>query len=149
MASDVGRLDWEARFMRNCEEVAEFAWVAALAEAVEGFDLPKAKYVREVAALKREKAKLSAVEAQKQPSPAELEAFRKNLKKSVIMSFGPGCKPAGEAYRSTINVKKSRIEFQAKSKVLPPRSEVGLEKSPSNLSRSNFKKSIIEFVDDR
>jgi tRNA A37 threonylcarbamoyladenosine synthetase subunit TsaC/SUA5/YrdC len=42
------------------------------------------------------------------PSEKELEAFRKNLKKSVIMSFSS--KAINEGRQSTIiNVKKSRI----------------------------------------
>jgi hypothetical protein len=88
------------------------------------FDLPKAKYYREVNNLKKEIHKMQPTECDNIATEKEIEVFRKNLKKSFIMSFGPTAKPIDENKQSMINVKKSRIEQQKNPKVNNSKSDI-------------------------
>lgn len=92
--------------------MAEFEWASRLAEVVSCFDVPEDnKYSREIRNLLKEKCPNKELEGR--PSEKEMETFRRNLKKSVILSFASKALP--EARRSFINVKKSRIEQQQRN----------------------------------
>jgi hypothetical protein len=88
------------------------------------FDLPKAKYYREVNNLKKEMYKMRPTECDNIATEKEIEVFKKNLKKSFIMSFGRTTKPIDESKQSMINVKKSRIEQQKNSKLNNSKSDI-------------------------
>jgi hypothetical protein len=143
LPSDAEKIDWEYKFLRNCSEVVEeFEWARQLAEVVSNFDLPNNTFFREVNNLKKEKY-VARNEAENRPSEKELENFRRNLKKSVIMSFSS--RVVQETRQSVINVKKSRIEQQRNSKL---KSDILVDRCPSGLSRDNVRRSVIEFIDE-
>lgn len=105
-----------------------------LVELVANYDLQRGKYFREVNNLKKEKYMPRLSESDNKATEKEIEAFKRNLKKSVIMSFGPNSKNFESAKMSTINVKKSRLDIHRNSRVNPNKSEILVERCYSGLS---------------
>ena len=73
--------------------------------------MPKVKYYKECHSLKKDKNNIKTKEpVEAKMTPEELERFKKNLRKSVIISFNSGTKAVElPTIKSSINPTRSKL----------------------------------------
>lgn len=125
-------------------------------ELVSNCELEKGKYYREVASLRGEAKVEGASETEILHTQAEVERFRTNLKKSVILSFAASNKNSNsvtsQKIASSIDARpnRTRIEIDRAAYLnRDPRGNPHLyPKAMSVASKGSFRRSIISLIDD-
>ena len=85
---------WEDNAIRNCNELKNFyKWPMEIVELIKTKKMPRKKYIQEFNDLKYQQKQPPAQEKEILLSPSEIEDFKKNLKKSVLLSYGQAVKP--------------------------------------------------------
>lgn len=115
LLSHLEKFVWEDNFLSNCNVIRqEFKWVDPLIELVKNNKLSRAKFMREISQLKMENSCDSFSEREQLLSPAEVEEFKINLKKSVLISFGRANKltpDRNERITTTMNPRLTRMSI--------------------------------------
>ena len=153
-----GQLIWEDNAVRNCNELKSFyKWPQEIIDLIKSKKLARKKYIQEFNDLKYQQKKPEIQEKQILLSPSEIQDFKKNLKKSVLLSYGQAVKPPRPKENSKIEsvmMTPSRPGTRMRSDLYIEqfrKSTIMKEKnfrSSHHSAKSGLRDSIMTFVDD-
>lgn len=79
---------WENNFITHCTSIREeFKWASELIDLVASSRQPKTAFFREINDLKQELVGTPETDREMLISPSEVEQFKANLKRSVLVSY--------------------------------------------------------------
>lgn len=143
-------MPWDKCFLLNCEQVKEeYDWASPLMQVVVGHTASNGKYLHEMRGIKEQVIMRQVHSEEPINSEVELNTFKRNLKKSVLLSLRqtqPDSRMGNSKIATAINPRRySRISIERM-----PRVKQGNPRDVQNssCSKEGLRKSIISFVDD-